>query len=908
MANVNENVYILSLEASEIYNHMVRGKPIEVDYVGMLPDSLQLRKLKSLKDFNISKVKESGKLTSKDVINVKFKYDVGDADTVITACLNKIDEVKGQISQLEEQKECESNDKEKDELDEQISKKDEYISSLKEFIATVQSEKDDKDYKGKWDKVSNDELRKKLYEDGFTIEFIDKKTGEIDSFEYCVFQRSSSKSRTGQCLFIKKSLHEEMKDWSRMRLHSRGLLKGDQDIDLASLLSYEALTGSSIEGVVKIHPKNILLIEDVDSVFPHDANIIKFNEHGDLDSYKQGNATISNSIWDGQSILEASYYPEDKSMMLLRNHMFKSASFACHIQDFLQKHKPKGVRYREWTLHDMLGNPIKAKDVHLITTPNSLKALKFSHVFANGEKAKRQMYDYWKGLVLEEGYTFGIVKSEKESQKGENEQRQTVNQFTYQFLNSLPLDYQDVKDLSEFECKYIMDLKNDDEVFRHFLRKEATDQNAHNMFADLLEINNDITHNKIFRQYRTKEINKYVKHVRKGKVRIVSDYAVMCSNPISMLKKAIDRFDISKDKSELIGNQIHTTMFDEGEVAGFRNPHTSPSNVVLFFNRFSEVISKYMKTGKNIVYVNSIDFPIQDLLSSCDFDSDSVLLTVDPTILKAGKNVFGKYLPCLNHVDSEKNPYQLNNTSMYEIDKQLALSTEYIGTTVNTGQLAMSAYYDSDKSEEMLKQVNIVTVLSTICIDLAKKFYDGLDIEKEIKNIESKLPFNNRTKPIFWKYIRKDKKSKENKGKKNSGTKYVPFDCPMDHLQKVLDNELVQGDSRENVDMYKLLKISNMDKANRRQILKIRTSVSDLNDKIHRVNQMKLDEEEKDRMIEARTKYTNFHLEKMKMNDETMSAVIFQSLKRGENSVTLLRTLHSCFPEIFKNAFINKNT
>lgn len=904
MTEINKNVYILSLEGCEIYSHMVRGKRIKEEYNGMLPDSLQLRHLKKQKDFIAKPVKESGKLISKDVINVKFKYDVGDADTVLKATQIKVDDVQGQIDKLIEHQDEIKDKKEIEAIEKKLGKKTAYLKSLSDFISTVTEEKDSEKFSEKWSEVSKDTLRKKLYEDGFTVDYIDKKTEEvIESIEYRVFQRSSSKSRTGQCLFIKKSLHDEMVDWSRMRMHSNNLLKKNQDIDLASILSYEALTGSNICDTVRIKPKNILLIKDVDSIFTHDANIIKFNEKRNLGSYKQDGATIVNSIWDGQSLLEASYFPEDKAMMLLRNHMFKSASFACNIQEFLNKHKPKGIRYRDWKIKDMLDNEIKAQDVHLITTPNSLKALKFSHVFGEGKATQKEMYDYWKQLVKDEGSIFGVVKSEKESQKGKNENNETLNQFTYQILNSLPLSLEDVRDLSQFEYNYIMDLKNDDKVFQHYLRNEATSQNAHNMFADLMDINNDITHVKSFRSYRTKEINKYVKHVRKAKVRIVSDYAVMCSNPISMLKSAIGQFDIKKDESELKGNQIHTTMFREGEVAGFRNPHTSPSNCVLFNNQHNDMISKYMKVEKNIVFVNSIDFPIQDFLSGCDFDSDSTLLSIDPVVLKATKQVYGKYLPCLNHVKSEKNPYQLNNTSMYKVDRQLALSQDYIGTTVNTGQLAMSSYYNLGKTEEMLEQVNIVTVLSTICIDLAKKFYDGLDIEKEIKNIEAALPFGSRTKPVFWKYIRKDKKKNKKKG--NRGTKYVEFKCPMDYLQTALDG-LTQGDSRDNIEMFNLLKLSNLKSANRRQVIKLRTSVSDLNDAIHNINQLNLDEEEKERMIEAQVKYTNFHLEKMKMSEETMQATIFQSLKCGENSVTLLKTLHSCFPEEFKNAFIRK--
>lgn len=905
----NKNVYIMSIDASEIYNHTVRGKRLEETYSGMIPDSLQLRKLRTLNYYVEDKVRESGKSTSRDVINVKFKYDVGDADSVLDAIKIKLDKVNSQLDTLEQEINEENDTVEKKLLEAKYDKKQSYAQSLADFIETIISEKDKDEFSGKWEGVGKDDLRKKLYSEGFSIKYIDKRTGEIETINYSVFQRSSSKSRTGQCLFLKTSLCDEMRDWSRMQLHSKGLLKDDQDIDLASLLSYEALTGSSITDVVKIRPKNILLIEDIDSVFKHDANIVEFNNEGKLSSRVEENAEIVNSIWDGQSLLDKNYFPEDKSMMLLRNHFFKSASFACSIQDFLKDNKPKGVRYREWKLKDMFGNEIKAQDVHLITTPNSLKALKLSHVFGGGDQAARQMYSYWKDLVKEQGSLFGVVKSEKASQKGVNDENMIVNQFTYQILNSLPMTKEEVSDLTQFEQEYIMKLKNDDEVYKEYLRQEANDQNAHSMFADIMEINPDIVNTKMFRHYRAKQINKYVKHARKSKFRIVSDYAVMCSNPLSMLKKAIGQFDINTDDSdELQGNQIHTTLFPEGDVAGFRNPHSSPSNAVLFINKHNGEINKYMKVTNNIVFVNSINFPLQDLLSSCDFDSDTTLLSIAPSVLSAVKKVWGKYLPCLNYVKSRKNPYKLNNISMYEVDKALAMSTEYIGKTVNTGQLALSAYYDNDLDPKMLDQVNIVTVLSTICIDLAKKFYDGLDIDKEIKNIESSLPFSKRKKPLFWKYIRKTKKKSNNgKRERSSSINYIKFDCPMDYLQEVLD-ELPQANSRENIDLFNLLRFSKLSRTNKGQVLKIRTAVNDLNDYIHEVNQKGADEEEKDRMIETKYKYTKFRLEKLKVNERTIQSAIHQSLKRGENSITLLKTLHSSFPDEFTNAFIKKTS
>lgn len=50
-----------------------------------------------------------------------------------------------------------------------------------------------------------------------------------------------------------------------------------------------------------------------------------------------------------------------------------------------------------------------AKDVHLIITPSSLKALKFSSILGTDKK----MWDHWKKIISLDKCIFGVCKSEK---------------------------------------------------------------------------------------------------------------------------------------------------------------------------------------------------------------------------------------------------------------------------------------------------------------------------------------------------------------------------------------------------------------------------------------------------------------------------------------------------------------
>ena len=75
MKKSNKNVYILSLEASDIYSHVIRGSKIKDDFSGMIPVSLELTKSK-LEKLQIATSKINGKKSTRDIINVKFKFKV----------------------------------------------------------------------------------------------------------------------------------------------------------------------------------------------------------------------------------------------------------------------------------------------------------------------------------------------------------------------------------------------------------------------------------------------------------------------------------------------------------------------------------------------------------------------------------------------------------------------------------------------------------------------------------------------------------------------------------------------------------------------------------------------------------------------------------------------------------------
>lgn len=870
MAELSKSIYIRNTQASKIYEAMNREAEFDCAYDGSVAYSLETIKLKEI-GLKFKTNKRSGRQTSNDIINVKYSWKVKSSIEIAKLIEKKIFKLTSDVENAIDLSE------------EDIEAKLNYAENLGLKREEVLTHKN-------WHEVKANDLRDKFYEEGFTL----------DGVHYVFYGRSVSKSRTGQALFIKKSLAKKIILWCRMDI--KKLLKVNLKVDLAGLLAYEKLVGSAIESTVKIPVSKMLMISDVDSIFERVCNVVRTDPAtGFLKSYRE-KAFVKNSLFDGQCLGEKKLFKKGKSMMLLRNHFFKSACFSTNIQLALKSLCPVDQDYETWELEDMFGNKILARNVELIMSPTSLKALKFSEFVGN--KSQSGMYDYWRNLVNSEGNIFGVVKHEKASKRGED-----IQQTSYQMLNSMPFNKEDISILTSYEKTYISNLKNDDEFFYDYLVKNIDIMNSNEVFAEMYRVNNGIVNTKIFKDYRKNKIKSFVQHVKKGKFRLSGDYVVMVGNPYEELLHAVGRLPVKNGildinyEGILKYNQISTKLFKHGkELTGFRNPHTSSSNVLVAENVILNEIEKFFNFTKNIAVVNSINFEIQDILSGCDFDSDTLALFDHYIMLRVAKQCFSEYKVCVNAVESDSVQYRLTNLDMANIDNKLAKSQRSIGEVVNLGQQAMSNYWDkiaNGSSQEdidiLLNKIDVMTVLSGICIDLAKKFY-AIDIEKEIKNVRN-IDQIDKIKPLFWKCV------SEAKLKKGATRK---FDTPMDYLIVEM-SKLDYANHRKSVDFEDVVNKIDLRDANHKQIEKLIEYVKELSNRLGNIKQNKAltRKEAYERSINT-IKYYGYELNKIKIKKETMFSLIRSTTIRktdvGVNNVAMmLKVLYNKDSVMFLN-------
>lgn len=575
------------------------------------------------------------------------------------------------------------------------------------------------------------DIRSDIYENGFVCEGI----------KYVRFKRSSGSSRVGKCLFINERLYDAMHEWEMCGIQ----VDEGQDIDLAALEPYIALTLSSIIDTIEIKPENILVVDDYKSVF-HERAIATRLIDGQLIS-KPEDVEISNSIWDGQSLMDRSLFGEysNKGMLLLRARFFKSCCFNANIQQWFADHGIKKI--------SQLNGYTRAKkieDVKLITTPSSIKYLKFGTL------------DQWLDTLET---TFGVVKYEKKTHFFDGRMVQTH----YQLINTLQMTYEEVEQFIKPSLDYARMIKTDPAVLRHqisyqyqspddtFYTKAVTSKN--DIIYRLLGMNDRFAKTKMYRNFCNDLIKSFIKNLRCGHVLVRGNYSTLCGNPIEMLKMAIGQFD---GKSIIERNTVHCEMFENGkELLGSRSPHVTIGNILVTKNVIRPEIARYMNPTNEIVYVNSIQENLLERLSGADFDSDTMMLTDNEILVTAAKRNYDNFPVPTKLVESAKRKRKYTNREKADLD--IKTSVNKIGEIINLSQELNSILWDRinkgasiEDVMELYCDISQLDVMSNLEIDSAKR-ENPANNTRELQLLKKKYDVrdkkNRHIRPLFFKYI-----------------------------------------------------------------------------------------------------------------------------------------------------------
>lgn len=227
------------------------------------------------------------------------------------------------------------------------------------------------EHKEEYSQLSTDDIRDNFYNNGVDVEYITRKrSGEIikkETIHYKMLYRSTGKAKKGTCMFIRDKLYNRAINYLRM-----GIKLPKHNADIVGISAYSSLVCSGIVGKVKINPKNILVLKDVDRYFNTNVISVETDENKHCIAKLVENYKLKNTMFDGQALIDSSIFPEwGHGYILLRHHFCKMAAFCSNIQLFFRDYF--GDNYYSATVKDMWGNEHYVKDIELITTDNAMK-------------------------------------------------------------------------------------------------------------------------------------------------------------------------------------------------------------------------------------------------------------------------------------------------------------------------------------------------------------------------------------------------------------------------------------------------------------------------------------------------------------------------------------------------------
>ena len=726
---------------------------------------------------------------------------------------------------------------------------------IKNAIDKVESRKD------LYSEKKRGEIRDLFYNEGVDITYKTKnKDGSIkneQTIHYKMLFRTSAKAKLGQVIFINDKLYDKAYDWLTIGLGNK---MTNDNAKIVEMSAYAPLTTSTIVGTVHIPVEDILILKDQDSFFKTIANIVKAETYIDKKGKEkkkcivvQEETEVKNTIWDGMGIIESDILPDwINGMALIRNHLFKMCGIRGYLQLFFKDWcKKNSHNYETYQVQDMFGNWHYLKDIKMITTDNAIKWKKFIDLMGG---TLESAYSYWCNRIHADGDIWGIVKTDHTSKLGK------YQQLSYQMINTLPCSKEDVKKIAQTSIDYVELLKNNNDEFEKFLRKNANEINHYEMLADLYNQNHEFGNCKWFRYEKSEIIKSYVRRLRKGKIFVEGDNLTVFGNPYALLLYAVsDDWENDHTLSKEDGCiQCFTNRFEDNEyLAAFRNPHNSPNNVCYMHNVYSEELQKYFKFSENIMAVNCIETDVQDRMNGEDFDSDFNLVTNHPTIVECAKRCYEEYPTIVNTLNESGITYNNTKSDYATMDNKFSGSQMGIGWSSNLAQLAMTYYWtellkeepDKKRLKELYDIFIILSVLAQVIIDGCKREYE-IDGEEEIKRI-SKLPCMTLTKetgkftkngkpkvikcdfPEFMKYTREIKYTKDGKEipyekvaeKKTKLSNRINYKlkCPMNWLEEWLDK--IQGSSTSDTTPTSEFFVKMNGKPNNRQMSKIRSLI-----------------------------------------------------------------------------------
>lgn len=564
---------------------------------------------------------------------------------------------------------------------------------------------------------STEETFKELHK-GFTL----LNRGDNGYDDYVFLFRSTGAAKNGSAIFVKKArLAKKFKTFLNM---NTPIVKNSK-IDLTSRNAYMSLIASSVQDIIRIHPHQILIVDDVDYKTKGNSIVVYPDSNGILRSSVQ-ESDIDSSLFDGEGLIQYDMdgVKEHDGFVLLRQHYTKCCAFKCDIQAFMKE--AFGIKgYDTAQVTDCFGVVLNAKDIKLIMCKSSIKWIKYENEFStNNYKA----WEKWHDSVIQLDSMWGIVKS------GHDSKFKNLGECNYQILNSISPSR--VDKLLDVSREYLEKFCEPDNL-KFTLGVRGNDYNNYELILGMINANPEL-------QY-TEFVNRRIKDfyhdcrdkIKYGRPLLHAHYLTICGNPIALLRHSVglEPTDDFFEEENII--QCYCPRFTEEYLGGARSPHNSRNNLVALHNVSYPELEKYMHTGDNVIIVNQRS-SFQPRTNGSDEDGDTLFTCSDYEFVEDCKLAMRDDMVVINTVSNNKKLQEYNEAGQAKLDYTIHRSQGDIGSSSNLSQVSQTMYWNT-MEKRYYDYCAILAVVAQIAIDSGKKSFD-CDVKATIKEIKKCLP------------------------------------------------------------------------------------------------------------------------------------------------------------------------
>lgn len=387
------------------------------------------------------------------------------------------------------------------------------------------------------------------------------------------------------------------------------------------LEAYKSLTFTNSLKVS--NPRSIVVVNDLITKFVEDEVIELDDSTSRYPTMEiKRNCEMEVNVSDGFGVISLEYaniISEDLELdyvpsgFLMRNSFTKGMFFPMDIQKYAREIAKSD------TITDIYGDTHKINLVDMIM-PESVFKLWSSY---------KNIKDYL-DKCDKNGYSFRVAKVTPKVL----DNRRNLN---YQFIQTLELSDEDIKNLSSYTVNQIKDIINNDYIKSILFTKgnNLTDKSIYSGMADYtkaLMISKEVINDPFVKTKIYNMIKKKINDAKIGVLSVEGNFQTISGEPFQFLEHS---FGVENPRGFLLGNEIYSKYWvDKGidKVALFRAPMSSHNNIRKVCVKNTPEIEDWYGHLDTIMIISSYD-TITHALNGADKDGDSFFSTNNDVIL-----------------------------------------------------------------------------------------------------------------------------------------------------------------------------------------------------------------------------------------------------------------------------------